>query len=147
MIVSTIHVLLPWKIRQVWDAVTAVDQYPLWRSGLERVEVLSKAQFVEYTGSAFVFTTYGYGHGVGMSQNGARHLAEQGYGWREITIGESDGDYVEVLSGLSEGDQITYQPAAPTDSFYDMMMGGGMGGMGGGGVVMDGTVVMTGPEM
>ncbi len=79
--------------------------------------------------------------------NGGDETIPEGYGWREITIGESDGDYVEVLSGLSEGDQITYQPAAPTDSFYDMMMGGGMGGMGGGGVVMDGTVVMTGPEM
>ena len=63
MIVSTIQVLLPWKIRQVWDAVTAVDQYPLWRSGLERVEVLSKAQFVEYTGSGFptLFTTTVWG--------------------------------------------------------------------------------------
>ena len=26
----------------------------------------------------------GYGHGVGMSQNGARHLAQQGYSWQEI---------------------------------------------------------------
>lgn len=26
----------------------------------------------------------GYGHGVGMSQNGAAHLAEQGYRWQEI---------------------------------------------------------------
>ena len=26
----------------------------------------------------------GYGHGVGMSQNGARHLAEQGKNWQEI---------------------------------------------------------------
>ena len=79
--------------------------------------------------------------------NGGDETIPEGYGWREISIGESDGDYVEVLSGLSEGDQITYQPAASTDSFYDMMMGGGMGGMGGGGAVMDGTVVMTGPEM
>ena len=26
----------------------------------------------------------GYGHGVGMSQNGAEHLARQGYTWQEI---------------------------------------------------------------
>ena len=32
----------------------------------------------------FLLLGGGYGHGVGMSQNGARHLAEQGYGWREI---------------------------------------------------------------
>ena len=44
--------------------------------------------------------------------NGGDETIPEGYGWREITIGESDGDYVEVLSGLSEGDQITYQPAA-----------------------------------
>ena len=34
--------------------------------------------------NAFVFTTHGYGHGVGMSQNGAKHLAEQGKSYEEI---------------------------------------------------------------
>ncbi len=39
---------------------------------------------VEYTGGAFVFTVRGYGHGVGMSQEGANLLAEEGYGYQSI---------------------------------------------------------------
>lgn len=33
---------------------------------------------VQYQNGSFFFTTRGYGHGVGMSQWGARALAEQG---------------------------------------------------------------------
>ena len=36
------------------------------------------------TVTAFVFYGGGYGHGVGMSQNGAQHLAEQGKTYEEI---------------------------------------------------------------
>ena len=32
----------------------------------------------------YTFTTYGYGHGVGMSQYGASYLAKQGYNYEEI---------------------------------------------------------------
>ena len=34
--------------------------------------------------NAFAFTTHGYGHGVGLSQYGAKAMAEQGKSWREI---------------------------------------------------------------
>ena len=34
--------------------------------------------------NAFVFTTHGYGHGVGLSQYGAKAMAEDGKTWREI---------------------------------------------------------------
>lgn len=34
--------------------------------------------------NAFTFTTHGYGHGVGLSQYGAKALAEQGKSWQEI---------------------------------------------------------------
>ena len=34
--------------------------------------------------TGYSFVGGGYGHGVGMSQNGAAHLAEQGYTWQEI---------------------------------------------------------------
>ena len=34
--------------------------------------------------NAFVFTTRGYGHGVGLSQYGAKAMAEDGKDWREI---------------------------------------------------------------
>lgn len=35
-------------------------------------------------GDVFVITSYGYGHGVGMSQYGAEAMAESGSGYREI---------------------------------------------------------------
>lgn len=44
----------------------------------------SSAFDVYFDGSDFVFTTYGYGHGVGMSQNGANILGKQGYSYVDI---------------------------------------------------------------
>ena len=37
-----------------------------------------------YDGSGFAFTVFGYGHGVGMSQYGAKLMAEDGADYREI---------------------------------------------------------------
>ena len=46
---------------------------------------LRSANFtVQRKGEAFLFTTYGYGHGAGMSQYGAAFLAEEGKAYREI---------------------------------------------------------------
>ena len=39
---------------------------------------------VEYSGETAVFTTHGFGHGVGMSQYGANAMAEEGKNWRDI---------------------------------------------------------------
>ena len=39
---------------------------------------------VHYTDSNWIFTTKGYGHGVGMSQWGAKAMAEQGASYAEI---------------------------------------------------------------
>lgn len=39
---------------------------------------------VQYEGDEAVFTTKGYGHGVGMSQYGANSMAAEGKTWREI---------------------------------------------------------------
>lgn len=44
----------------------------------------SSAFDVSYTNEKFVFTVYGYGHGVGMSQFGANYLAKQGATFKEI---------------------------------------------------------------
>ena len=44
----------------------------------------STAFDVSYSDGYFTFTTYGYGHGVGMSQNGANILAKQGYSYVDI---------------------------------------------------------------
>lgn len=46
---------------------------------------LRSAKFtVEKGDGKFVFTVHGYGHGVGMSQYGARVMAEQGEGYEKI---------------------------------------------------------------
>lgn len=56
----------------------------------EEMELLPSAYFScsslyeEGELSGFLILGGGYGHGVGMSQNGARHLAQQGYSWQEI---------------------------------------------------------------
>ena len=46
---------------------------------------LKSASFdISYSDGYFYITTYGWGHGVGMSQNGANILAKQGYSYRDI---------------------------------------------------------------
>lgn len=46
---------------------------------------LRSASFtVAYDGEAFTLTTHGYGHGVGLSQYGAKAMAEGGAGWQDI---------------------------------------------------------------
>ncbi len=40
--------------------------------------------FVADAGNGFSFTTYGYGHGCGMSQQGANEMAKTGAGYHEI---------------------------------------------------------------
>ena len=46
----------------------------------------SASYAVEYDGTSFCFVTHGYGHGVGLSQYGAKALAEQGSTWQEILL-------------------------------------------------------------
>lgn len=50
----------------------------------ERLGLRSANFTVERQGDSFCFTTYGYGHGAGMSQYGASFLAEKGMDYREI---------------------------------------------------------------
>lgn len=52
-----------------------------------------------------------------------------------VEIGTSDSSYIEIVSGLQEGDTVAYIPATSSGGF-DMMMGGMPGGMpsGGGGM-------------
>lgn len=54
---------------------------------MRRAFHLRSASFsIEYNGTSFCFTTHGYGHGVGLSQYGAKALAEQGRTWQEILL-------------------------------------------------------------
>ncbi|MBQ5318130.1 MAG: SpoIID/LytB domain-containing protein [Oscillospiraceae bacterium] len=54
------------------------------REGILNYKLKSTAFEVVYSDGYFIFTTYGYGHGVGMSQNGANILAKQGYSYEQI---------------------------------------------------------------
>lgn len=54
------------------------------RESILNYKLKSTAFEVTYSDGYFIFTTYGYGHGVGMSQNGANILAKQGYSYEEI---------------------------------------------------------------
>ncbi len=52
---------------------------------LRRVLGLRSACFsIRYAEGSFTITTRGYGHGVGLSQWGAKAMAEQGASWQEI---------------------------------------------------------------
>ncbi len=50
----------------------------------EALELASTCFKYEKSGEVYKFTSYGYGHGVGMSQHGADYLAEIGYSYKEI---------------------------------------------------------------
>ena len=56
----------------------------------------STAFAISREGGQFVFTVTGFGHGVGMSQYGAKVLAEQG------------ADYLEILSHYYPGTEIVF---------------------------------------
>ena len=63
--------------------------------------------------------------------------APDGYVYVEVQTGQSDDNYVEILSGLTEGDTVAYLAASGTANTVPMMgmnpnMGGGMPNMGGG---------------
>ena len=54
--------------------------------------------------------------------------APEGYRYQTVTTGITDGDWIEILDGLSEGDTVAYIPAQVGNSLMNLMMGGGMGG-------------------
>ena len=52
---------------------------------------------VSYKDNTFKFTVYGYGHGVGMSQNGANYMAQQGAEFEEILCHYYTGCTIEEI--------------------------------------------------
>ena len=54
--------------------------------------------------------------------------AEQQYVSVSVTTGISDDSYIEITSGLQEGDVVVYIPTSSSDSGFPMMGGGMMGG-------------------
>lgn len=78
------------------------------------------------------------GDAPGSNANPGKNMtpqAPEGYRVQEIETGISNEDYTEVVSGISEGDEIYSQTVSTSDSSNNMMMGahGGMGGRMGGG--------------
>lgn len=67
--------------------VKTVEVGEKWFSGREirqRLGLRSTWFTAEILGSEMVFSVWGYGHGVGMSQYGAQGMAQQGYGYEQI---------------------------------------------------------------
>ena len=59
---------------------------------------LKSANFkADFTGTAVTFTVYGYGHGVGMSQNGANYMAQQGSDYKQILAHYYKGCEIENI--------------------------------------------------
>ena len=74
--------------------VTSIDYCGKKIGGGELSKALSlrSANFsVEYKDGNFIFTVMGYGHGVGMSQNGANYMAKQGSSYEEILLHYYEG--------------------------------------------------------
>ncbi len=55
MAISTIKAVFQNDIKDVWDIVTSLDNYQ-WRSDLDRIEVISDSEFVEYTKDGYATT-------------------------------------------------------------------------------------------
>lgn len=69
----------------------------------------------ELEASTFYFTSYGYGHGVGMSQNGANFYAIYG-GY----------DYLQILQHYYPGTTVKYTPGAESETISVRNYSGGV---------------------
>lgn len=65
------------------------------------------AQTIDAQSGEFAFTTYGWGHGVGMSQNGANfYAAYSGWSYQDILFHYYPGTYL-MNTGTAETEQVT----------------------------------------
>ena len=96
----------------------------------ENIGVLSIPADAVETGSRVLVKTADGATGEG---------APTGYQYVKVEIGTSDEDYVQIVSGLEEGDEIAYLPPTAATGFDFMQMRGQMmSQMGGGGGPMGG---------
>lgn len=70
--------------------------------------------------------------------NALEQEAPEGYVYVQVTTGVSDDSYIEITSGLQEGDTVAYLRAASSES-GSMMMGGMPGDMPSGGGMPSGS--------
>ncbi len=61
----------------------------------EALELRSPNFEISYSDGNYIFTVYGSGHGVGMSQNGANEMAKEGKTYREILLWYYSGCEIE----------------------------------------------------
>lgn len=79
-----------WVGASTWDKAGYVRTLELCGqmvSGLDvrkALDLRSTCFAIAWRGGQFVITTRGYGHGVGLSQYGAKAMAEGGAGWEDI---------------------------------------------------------------
>ena len=66
-----------------------------FKEGVLHYQLKSWAFDVAYADDIFTITTYGYGHGVGLSQNGANILGRQGYTYDQIIATYFPGTYIQ----------------------------------------------------
>lgn len=48
MVISNLKAVLPYNVKKVWDVVTDIGNYK-WRSDIDKIEIIDKDKFVEYT--------------------------------------------------------------------------------------------------
>ena len=56
----------------------------------------------------FVFTVYGYGHGVGMSQNGASEYARRGWTYKQILLHYYNNPGISLVKDSNVPSTVTY---------------------------------------
>lgn len=56
----------------------------------------------------FVFTVYGYGHGVGMSQNGASEYARRGWTYKQILLHYYNNPGISLIKDSKLPSKVTY---------------------------------------
>lgn len=88
------------KIKSTSDAGTVLEAEicGIEMTGMELRNLLSLRSptfDVEYNDGDFIFSVYGYGHGVGMSQNGANCMAQDGKTYEEIIAHYYQGTVIE----------------------------------------------------
>lgn len=71
--------VLELEIRGTSGKHIVYKQEARWTFGLK-----SNYYTLTMNNNSVIFTGYGYGHGVGMSQHGARVMAESGFSWQQI---------------------------------------------------------------
>jgi HlyD family secretion protein len=71
--------------------------------------------------------------GEGMGEVVERPGTPEGYAYVRVEAGITDGTMVEIKSGLSEGVEVYYQPAATGSGDFSFSVMPGIGPMGGGG--------------